>query len=347
MDNKRLIDFIESSFLQDLLNDSSITDISYNGRHIFYLHNEYGRCKSEIEVSNDEINNFVRQIANISEKQFSFSNPNLDVSFGKYRLNAVHHSVGRIKNESTITFSLRIGSEELHIERDDGSFFPKAVGELIDLILSNHQSIVIGGETGSGKTELQKYMITRLKENERVIVIDNVLELDNINTDNLDFNVWQSDPNNKTVTTQSLVKNALRNNPDWIIVAESRGEEMIDILNSAMSGHPIVTTIHAFDVKSMPNRMTSMVLMNEKKMSFEEVKEDILYHFKFYFYLKRRIDSDGKVHRYVSSIAIENNKKLEVVYEKKKEIDIYHHYRGDLSLLLDIDMCSELLKEIF
>ena len=208
MDNERLIQYLESSFLSPLLIDNCITDISYNGMSIFYLHNEYGRCRSDIVINKEETNNFIRQIANIAEKQFSYSNPNLDVSFGKYRLNATHQSIGRINNQNTVTFALRIGSEELHIDRNGGDFFPEVIGELIDLIHRDHNSVVIGGETGCGKTELQKYMVTRLKENERIIVIDNVLELDNIDTDHLDFNIWQADPNNKAISIQWLVKNA-------------------------------------------------------------------------------------------------------------------------------------------
>ena len=121
---------------------------------------------------------------------------------------------------------------------------------------------------------------------------------------------------------------------------------MIDILNSAMSGHPIITTIHAFDVKSMANRMTRMVMMNEKKMSFEDVKEDIMYHFKFYFYLKRRIDKDGTVHRYLASLALENKGKLELLYEKKKSKDYYYPYKGDLSSYIELEECSPKLKEL-
>ena len=90
-----------------------------------------------------------------------------------------------------------------------------------------------------------------MRANSRVIVIDNVLELDQMNLQNqLDLNVWQVDENRQQSSIQQLVKTALRSNPDRLIVAES-WRRMLDVLNSALTGHPIITTIHAFDITSM------------------------------------------------------------------------------------------------
>lgn len=324
MDVNKIINYFEKSFLSPLLMDKEITDISYNGEDFFYLHNYYGRQRVFFEINKEAVKDFVRQIANMSEQQFSFSNPILDISFGKYRFNAVHQSIGKVNNQDAITFAIRIGSTELHIGRHNG-FLPEPVAELIDILVNSRMSIVLGGETGSGKTELQKYFLTRMKENTRIIIIDNVLELDNHSLgDSLDMNVWQADEKTKYSNIQFLVKNALRSNPDWLIVAESRGAEMIEVLNSAMTGHPIITTIHALDASSMPNRMTRMVLMNEKKMSFEDVHADITYHFRFFIYLKRRIAKDGKVSRYISEIVeYSDNKTPRTIYKKDDNKEIY------------------------
>ena len=336
MDVNKITNYFEKSFLSPLLLDKEITDISYNGEDFFYLHNHYGRQRVFFEVNKEAVRDFVRQIANMSEQQFSFSNPILDISFGKYRFNAVHQSIGKVNNVDVITFSIRIGSTELHISRHNG-FLPEPVADLIDVLVNSRVSIVLGGETGSGKTELQKYLLTRMKENTRIIVIDNVLELDNHSLgDSLDLNVWQADGKNKYSTIQYLVKNALRSNPDWLIVAESRAEEMIDVLNSAMTGHPIITTIHAMDASSMPNRMTRMVMMNEKKMSFEDVHADIIYHFRFYLYLKRTIEKDGTVKRYVSEIVeyIDDKKSISI-YRNENNKEIYQPLSESSLRLLD------------
>ena len=313
MDINKTITFLENSFLKDLLNKENITDISYNGKDVYYVDNSLGRLKSDISITKQDAKDFVRQIANLSEKQFSFQNPKLDVSFGKYRFNAVHQSICRKNNEECVCFSIRIASSTLRFETDES--LNKEVRELLSVLINSNVSIVIGGITGSGKTELQKYLISHMKECTRVIVIDNILELDQfVPNDDLDLNVWQVDEKRDDASVQSLVRNALRSNPDWLIVAESRGKEMLEVMNSSLTGHPIITTIHAFDLASMPTRMTRMVMMNDQKTSFDDIYNDISYHMRFYIYLKRKYLTNGKVKRYISSIGYLNGRKMEEIY---------------------------------
>ena len=90
MDKEKGIQYLEHSFISSLLFDEDVTDISYNGKDFFYVSNKFGRKKSEISVEHQAVKDFLRQIANISEQQFSYTNPILDVSIGKYRINATH-----------------------------------------------------------------------------------------------------------------------------------------------------------------------------------------------------------------------------------------------------------------
>ena len=347
MDVSKLVDYLESSFLSDLLEKETITDISYNGENIFYLDNKFGRLKRNTEVEPTLIKDFIRQIANLSEKQFSYTNPELDVSFGKYRLTALHQSVCRKKNNECICFSLRIASSHLRIQEDE-QYFPPALCDLLDVLIDSNVSIVLGGLTGSGKTELQKYLITRMKENTRAIVIDNVLELDQLQTENhLDLNIWQVDENRDSASTGRLVKTALRSNPDWLIVAESRGKEAIDVLNSSLTGHPIITTLHAFDIESMPYRMVRMVMMNEQKMDYKDVYQDVSYHLRFYIYLTRQYSNDGVVLRYISSVGYLKGKTMEEIYGSDGENKRYKVLSEDALKMLNLSHASTLFKRTF
>ncbi|MCR5505848.1 MAG: CpaF/VirB11 family protein [Bacilli bacterium] len=321
MDVEKAIKFLEASFIAPLFHKPDITDISYNGNQIFYLSNIYGRQVSDIEVSRDQVKDFLRQIANIAEKQFSYQTPYLDVSIGKYRINAVHQSIGRVGNEEALTFSIRIGGEKGLIN-DQSSFLNPELITLFECLIDEGIPMVIGGITGCGKTEFQKYLISKMNDNTRIIVIDNVLELTNItNSERLDINTWQVDEKNHESNIQNLVRNALRSNPDWLIVAESRGAEMLEILNSAMTGHPIITTIHATQVKSMPSRIGRMIMMNDKKMDYENVMQDVYSHFHIYIYLKRRIDKSGEVSRYISDVCYLDDKgELTSIYKNNLKV---------------------------
>ena len=315
--NEKLISYIENSFLSPLLMKKDITDISYNGVSFFYVDNEKGRIKSNIQATNDEVMDFLRQIANYSEKQFSFSNPNLDVSIGKYRINAEHSSIVRVENEKAVSFAMRISSKENRIKQ--GSDFLSKEGEdfLVDL-LNKGESIVIAGATGSGKTELQKYLLSKLRKNTRVIVIDNIQELENLRKfEDLDLTSWQVNQNNPNASIQELVKCALRSNPDWLVVAEARGPDMNDVLNSVMTGHPIITTIHAKSVEAIPKRMCRMVMMADNTQKYEDILDDVSEHIKYYVYLKRDY-LNGKVVRYVDTIGeLQNDGSMKIVYKGK------------------------------
>ena len=313
MDVFKAVAFLEESFLKELLDNPKVTDISYNGQDIFYVDNDYGRIKYQTTIEKQVAKDFVRQIANLTEKQFSYQSPELDVSFGRYRFNALHQSICRKNNEESVCFAIRIASSSLKFK--DSEALSEEAKELLQVLVSSNVSIVIGGLTGSGKTELQKYLISLMKENTRAIVIDNILELDQFKTEqSIDLNVWQVDEKRPSASIENLVRNGLRSNPDWLIVAESRGKEMLDVLNSSLTGHPIITTLHAFDINSMPTRMVRMVMMNEQKMNYRDVQADISYHLRFYIYLKRKYTNKGLVQRYISSIAYFNGQKMETLY---------------------------------
>ena len=321
MDNdEKLKEFLETSFISPLLEKEGVTDISYNGEYIFYQSNKFGRRKSEIDVTPSQVASFLRQIANYSEKQFSFLDPILDVSFSRYRINATFLSLTRVRNKKSYSFSIRIAYEGSVLENDD-SFFGGNSKRILLKAIKNKQSIVIGGETGAGKTELQKYLLMRLEPSSRVIVIDNVEELEMVRVDdNLDLTSWVVDERNKKASYASLIKNALRNNPDYLVLAESRGEEMLDALNCVMSGHPIITTMHAKDIKAMPYRMARMAMMGEKKLEYDDLLGDIYHHFSLFVYVKREL-IDGQVRRFIEAIARPNEKKktVEIAYERNDE----------------------------
>lgn len=308
-----------------LFEDPQITDISYNGRDVFYQHNDYGRRKSDIVITNLEVHDFLRHIANLGEKQFSFSEPLLDMSFGRFRLNAVHYSLGRNNDDKTPTFSIRIASSRVRIN-EKSDFMPQAIITLFDALIRHMQSIVIGGLTGTGKTELQKFLLSRLPIFSRVVIIDNIQELSYsaINSD-VDLTCWQVNNYLPQTSFQELIRNALRSNPDWLIVAESRGKEMIDVLNSAMTGHPVITTIHARSAEAIANRMVRMVLMNGGETTYDEARSDIHEHFRYFAYLKKEIREDGCIHRFLDSFLEFDGAKNEfrIIYRRIGSADCF------------------------
>src|SRR5574344_800122 len=303
--NINLIKFIENSFLSPLLKEESITDISYNGKDIYYQDNFKGRQKSEIKISDKEAYDFVRQISNLSDSMFSFSNPILDISCGRYRFNATHYAISRKDREKAINFSIRIGFDQLRI-KDNDEFITRKCLKLVETFIKHKESIVISGTTSSGKTELQKYLISKFEPNTRLVIIDNVDELD---TDFflkfVDSQTWLLN-DSLNIGFDDLIKNALRVNPDWLIVSEARGGEMLSLLNSAMTGHPTISTIHSKDIKFDYSRMTRMCLIKNPNLKYDETIVDIYDHFKLLIQVEKYIEN-GEIKRHVREIGTNVN----------------------------------------
>ncbi len=307
MENEKLIEYIEQSILKDLLKEENVTDISYNGETIYYKDNLKGRLKSDLVISKVDAYNFLRQISNLTDSLFSYKDPILDVSVGRYRINATHYSISRKNREKAVTFSIRIGYEQLRIHDGDGFIHKKAL-KLVEFAIKAKNSIIISGKTGVGKTEFQKYILSKLEPFSRLVTIDNINELE---TDyfvkDIDSVTWLSLSNGNGLDMNILIKNALRSTPDWIIVGEVRGKEMLTLLNSAMSGHPTITTLHSKNGENTYKRMTRMAMIGNESLIYEETLDDIYDHFKLVVHLKSYYDLNKKKYvRYVDSIGTNN-----------------------------------------
>ena len=117
---------------------------------------------------------------------------------------------------------------------------------------------MVAGETGSGKTELVKYLASNAKEDEKIISIEDTLEL------HLDKifphrDIVAMKTNNIASYTEALVA-CMRQNPIWILLAEVRSAEAVmAVRNSISSGHHVISTIHADKASSIPMRMYALL----------------------------------------------------------------------------------------
>ncbi len=294
------IKLVEAFFFKGVFNDN-VTDISYNGSTFFAQNNEIGRYKLDLKWNCDDILTFIKKIANYMLQPFSSKNPILDVSFGDYRLSAIHPNYARTNSKKVVTFSLRKITATIKIKENDESLCPYEVHKLLKALILSYESILISGVTGSGKTEFQKYLISLMNKSDRVILIEESYET-HIKEIYQDMDITSWIVNNNRDELSFLVKTALRNNPDWIIIAETRGIEAYDMIQAAMTGHSAITTIHSESAKYSLDRIVNIC---KKSIDVDEqlMLSNIAKHIKIGIHMEKVFDNTlHKIVRRISEI---------------------------------------------
>ncbi|MCE4557997.1 P-type DNA transfer ATPase VirB11 [Pelomonas cellulosilytica] len=119
--------------------------------------------------------------------------------------------------------------------------------DFLRLAVRRHQTIVVSGRTGSGKTTFMKGLIEEVPKHERLITIEDTAELtlpSHVNVVHLFYS--KDGQGTARVTAKSLLEACLRMKPDRIFLAEVRGDECFHFVRLAASGHPgSITSVHA------------------------------------------------------------------------------------------------------
>lgn len=151
--------------------------------------------------------------------------------------------------------------------------------KFLELCVKQRRTMVIAGETGSGKTTFMKALMQAIPTNERIITIEDVPELvyGLPSHDNKVCLFYASEvKSDSTVKPNDLMRSCLRMKPDRILLAELRGAETYDFLNVCLSGHGgSITSCHAGSCKGVFDYLTLKVQQAEeaKTTSPERIKE--------------------------------------------------------------------------
>lgn len=133
--------------------------------------------------------------------------------------------------------------------------------EFLRLAVRQHQTMVVSGKTGSGKTTFMKGLVEEVPHHERLITIQDTAELTLPNHPNVVHLFYSKDAQGTArVTAKSLLEACLRMKPDRIFLAELRGEECFSFIRLAASGHPgSITSVHAGSCALALEQMSLMI----------------------------------------------------------------------------------------
>ena len=257
--NENIFDKLDFGPLRALLDNDDITDISFdNGGQIWVRSLTQGSLRVEIQgVTPDFIEKLAFQCSNVMGTTFNNAKPFLDAESSELRLNFVHQSIAT----NGIAMVIRKTPAKIRLEKEKlikDDYFTQDIHDILIKCVEGHCNIMVCGETGSGKTEFVKYLASHTKVNEKVITIEDTLEL------HLDKIFPQRDivamkTNNVASYTDVLVT-CMRQNPKWILLSEVRSAEAVSaVRNSISSGHNILSTIHADKASAIPYRLYSLM----------------------------------------------------------------------------------------
>ena len=250
---------IDFGLLMPLLQDDDVTDISYsnNGQvHIKTLSQGIKQIKIE-GLNNEVMEKLAFQCSNVMGKTFNMAHPLLDAESAELRLNFVHESIATNGIAVLIRKTpakIRLNKEKLVSE----DYVSLKLHDFLITCVQGHCNILVSGETGSGKTELVKYLASKIKEDEKIITIEDTLEL-HLDKIYPTRDIISMKTNNIASYSDVLVA-CMRQNPRWILLSEVRSAEAVmAVRNSISSGHNILSTIHSDKASSIPMRLYSLL----------------------------------------------------------------------------------------
>jgi flagellar protein FlaI len=252
-------DFLGYGKIDLIMNDPKIEDISCNGVNtpIYVWHQNYESIQTNIAyLSETELDNIVRRLAYRTGRQISVSNPIVEGTLPEgYR---VHLTLDEVSKRGD-TFTIRKFRSNPYTIIDlinFGTLSPQ-IGAYLWVLVENLRSIMICGATASGKTALLNSISMFIKPEMKVVTIEEVQEL-RLHENWIPLVTRPSyQPGVQEVSTFDLLKSALRQRPDYIIVGEVRGEEAYTLFQSIAVGHGGLCTIHADSLNSVIKRLMS------------------------------------------------------------------------------------------
>ena len=263
--------------LEPLLQDESINDILVNGPHKIFIERAGKLELSDVTFKDEKhLLRIIDKIVSAVGRRVDESNPYVDARLADgSRFNAM---VPPIAVDGSLVSIRKFKKEKLAID-DLVKFgaFTEEMAAYLQAAVACRLNVIVSGGTGSGKTTTLNALSSFIDDSERILTIEDTAELQLQQTH---VGRMESRPPNVegkgAVSQRDCLRNALRMRPDRIIVGETRGEEVIDMLQAMNTGHDgSMTTIHANSARDGVSRLENMIAMAGIEMPIKAVRSQI------------------------------------------------------------------------
>lgn len=255
-------DFVGLGRVEPFMHDPYIEDLGCDGigTPIFAVHSEFGSVKTNVVYdSGDELENLVIKLAERCGRYVSYANPLLDGALPDgSRVNA---SLTEDVTSHGPTFSIRKFQETPFsaVDMMDLGTASADIMAYLWICQQYQQSILIAGGTATGKTSFLNATVSFIPPEDKIVSIEDTRELQLPHENWIPAVTREMFGSNQQgdVDMDDLLKESFRQNPDYVVVGEVRGEEASVLFQGMSSGHPSMGTIHASSPNAVVKRLVT------------------------------------------------------------------------------------------
>ncbi len=253
-------DKVGMGVLEPLLTDPYIEDISQSGvGPMFVEHKIFKALKSSVVFETaDDLDDYVLRMSEAIKKPVTLRRPVVDATLlDGSRVNIVY-GTEVARNGSNFSIRKFFDTPLSILELIGFGSITYEMAAYLSFILESYMNIFVVGETASGKTTLMNAITTFIPMNCKIVSIEDTPELQVPHQNWLREVAKAPGPDDKgsAVTMFELLKAALRQRPNFIIVGEIRGVEGSIAFGAMQTGHAVMSTFHASNVEKVIQRLT-------------------------------------------------------------------------------------------
>ncbi|CAM3478386.1 CpaF/VirB11 family protein [Erysipelothrix anatis] len=300
---------------QMYVDQADVTDLNYNGKDLWVDDLNKGRYVVKGFSDKDAIYRLVLRLSNAVNLPYTVSNPIFETEIGFLRISVLHPTISK-----DVCISIRKTSGQCRYDVKsiiEKEYVSQAALDFLVSCIRCRCNVMISGLPGSGKTELLKFLTQFIGDKERVITLEDSMEIHyDVLHPRRDCVALKT---SKVMSYDDAIKASLRQRPDWLLLSEVRGSEAFELLKCVSTGLHLISTIHARSAKEIPNRL--LFMMNGASIDSVSMLAQIETLFDVGIHIDLLHTSKGTVRR-VREIVVFNQGSTVTIYQHGGVVDL-------------------------